>query len=201
MGTEAESFNVVGRLKGTDETLHPLIVMTPHTEWWDCASERGGCLAFWLEVMHTLGEAGSRRDVIFVATSAHEPGLHGIDAFLERSPGLVEDGSAWAHFGANIGAAQGPCVRFSVTDDELERLTKSALEEAGTNPVEAVPRGTSAGAESQVVARRGGRVAAMVGSNALFHLESDRWPKSFDVGAVSGFATAFTGVNLQLAGS
>ena len=113
----------------------------------------------------------------------------------------MEDASAWAHFGANIGAAQGPCVRFSVTDGELERLTKSALEEVGTDPAEAVPRGTSAGAESQVVARHGGRVAAMVGSNALFHLESDRWPKSVDMGVVSGFATAFTGVNLQLAGS
>ena len=200
-GTEAESLNVVGRLKGTGGRLHPLIVMTPHPGWWDCASERGGCLAFWLEVMHTLGGAGSRRGVIFVATGAHEPGLHGFDAFLERSPGLVEDVSAWVHFGANIGAAQGPCVRFSATDDELERLTKSALGEAGTNPAEAVPDSTTAGAESQAVARRGGRVAAMVGGNALFHLESDRWPKSVDVGAVSGFATAFGGVNLQLAGS
>ena len=167
-GTEAESFNVVGRLKGTHERLHPLIVMTPHTGWWDCASERGGCLAFWLEVMHTLGEAGSRRDVIFVATSAHEPGLHGFDAFLERSTGLVEDVSAWVHFGANIGAAQGPWVRSTTTDDELERLTKSALEEAGTNPAEAVPRSTTAGAESQVVARRSGRVPPWSGATLCF---------------------------------
>ena len=103
--SDAESFNVVGRLKGSDEALSPLVVMTPRSGWWHCASERGGGLACWLEVMRTLSKAGSPRDVIFVATSGHELGTYGISAFLEHRPGFVKSACAWIHFGANIGAS------------------------------------------------------------------------------------------------
>ena len=46
--TDAESFNVIGRLSGSDETLPPLVVMTPRSGWWHCAGERGGGPACWL---------------------------------------------------------------------------------------------------------------------------------------------------------
>ena len=196
--SDAESFNVVGRLKGSDEALSPLVVMTPRSGWWHCASERGGGLACWLEVMRTLSEAGSPRDIIFVATSGHELGTYGISAFLEHRPGFVKSACAWIHFGANIGASQGPSARFSATDDDLERQTQGAIERAGANSATPAPRGTTVGDESQEVARQGGRVVAMVGGNALFHLESDRWPEAVDVEAVAAFANAFADVALQL---
>ena len=199
--TNAESFNVVGSLNGSDETLPPLVVMTPRSGWWHCAGERGGGLACWLEVMRALGETGSLRDVIFVATSAHELGFYGVDAFLESRHDLVEGAYAWIHFGANIGAAQKPGAQFSATDDALEQQTQAALKRAGVISVAPAPRATTLGGESQVVARHGGRVAALVGGNALFHLETDRWPEAVDVEAVARFANAFTDVALQLAQS
>ena len=195
---DAESFNVVVSLKGRDESLPPLVVMTPRSGWWHCASERGGGLACWLEVMRALGVAGSPRDIIFIATSAHELGTYGISAFLEHRPGFVKDVHAWIHFGANIGAAQGPEARFSATDDMLEQLVRSALEQVDSVSAKPVPRGITVGDESQAVARQGGHVVAIVGGNTLFHLESDRWPQAVDVEAVAGFGKAFTEVALQL---
>ena len=105
------------------------------------------------------------------------------------------------HFGADIGAAQEPGAQFSATDDDLKRQTQAALKRAGTIPVSAAPRGTTLGGESHVAARHGGRVVALIGNNALFHLEADRWPEAVDVGDVARFANAFTDVALQLAQS
>ena len=199
--TEAESFNVVGRIEGREPGLPPLIVMTPRSGWWQCASERGGGIACWLELMRSIIEEGPRRDVIFVATSAHELGLMGVHDFMRRRPGIETAAFAWLHFGANIGGALDPSARFSATDSELETVAATALEQHSANPVEAVPRGTTVGAESQVIAGLGGRVTAMVGGNPLFHLESDRWPDAVDVDAVAGFASAYSDVAIELSGS
>ena len=199
--TEAESFNVVGRIEGREPDLPPLIVMTPRSGWWQCASERGGGIACWLELMRSIIEEGPRRDVIFVATSAHELGLMGVNDFMRRRPGIETAAFAWLHFGANIGGALDPSARFSATDSELEIMAATALEQHSANPVEAVPRGTTVGAESQVIAGLGGRVTAMVGGNPLFHLESDRWPDAVDVDAVAGFASAYSDVAIELSGS
>ena len=196
---EAESFNVVGCIGGTEPGLAPLIVMTPRSGWWQCASERGGGIACWLELMRAIMGAGARRDVIFVATSAHELGLMGVHDFMRRRPGIETESFAWLHFGANIGGALDPSARFSATDGELESTTAAALKRHNANSAEAMPRGTTVGAESQVIAGLGGRVTAMVGSNPLFHLESDRWPDAVDVDAVAGFAAAYSDVAIQLA--
>ena len=190
----SESFNVTGLVKGSGQDLPPMIVMTPRSGWWHCASERGAGLACWLEVMRKVVQSQPQRDVIFVATSAHELGLLGIDDFLERRPGLVEGAHAWLHFGADVGLAS----RFSATDDGLKAQTQRALEDAGASPAAPAPDGTTVGAESQVVARGGGRVAALVGRSALFHLESDRWPQDVDVESISRFANAFADLALQL---
>ena len=197
--TEAESFNVVGRIEGAEPDLAPLVVMTPRSGWWQCASERGGGIACWLELMRAIIEAGPRRDVIFVATSAHELGLMGVHDFMRRRPGIETEAFAWLHFGANIGGALDPNARFSATDGELESMIAAALERHNANPAEAVPRGVTVGAESQVIAGLGGRVTAMVGGNPLFHLESDRWPDAVDVDAVAGFAAAYSDVAIELA--
>ena len=197
--TESESFNVVGRVEGTEPGLAPLIVMTPRSGWWQCASERGGGIACWLELMRVVSEAEPRRDVIFVATSAHELGLMGVYDFMGRRPGIETEAFAWLHFGANIGGALDPSARFSATDRDLETMTAAALERYNDNPAEAVPEGTTVGAESQVIAGLGGRVTAMVGGNPLFHLELDRWPDAVDVDAVAGFAAAYSNVAIELA--
>ena len=191
---ESESFNVTGLMKGSEQDLPPLLVMTPRSGWWHCASERGAGLACWLEVMRQGVQAKPQRDVVFVATSGHELGLPGIDDFLERRPGLANRGHAWLHFGADVGRE----TRFSATDDGLKAQTKAALEKASVSPARPAPTGTTVGAESQVVARAGGTVAALVGHSPQFHLESDRWPGEIDVESIGRVANAFASLALEL---
>ncbi len=192
----SESFNVVGRISGLDRSLPPLMVMTPRSGWWHCASERGGGLACWLEIMRAVHETSPRRDVIFVATSGHEVGLYGIHAFLERRQDLASNAFAWIHFGANIGAAEGPAGQFAATDEDLREQVRMALD--GADMGHAGP-GDRFPSESGVVVSQGGKMAALVApGNAVFHLESDRWPGTIDVNAVAGYANAFAHLAVQL---
>ena len=193
---ESESFNVTGRIPGADPEAPPLIIMTPRSGWWQCASERGAGLAWWLEVMRALSQSHQYRDIIFVATSGHELGLLGIDDFLKRRPFLVQESCGWLHFGADIGKE----TRFSGTDGELLSQTSAALETAGVTPATPTLQGIMVGAESQVVARAGGRVSAIVGHNPLFHLEADRWPNTIDPEAIGKVSNAFTNLALQMSG-
>ena len=83
--TQAQAFNVVTSVSGTDKSLAPLVVMTPRSGWWCCASERGGGLACWLEIMRAVRDAKPARDVLFVASSGHELGHLG-PRCLHRAP-------------------------------------------------------------------------------------------------------------------
>jgi len=42
---QVQAFNVIAVVSGTDKSAAPLVVMTPRSGWWWCASERGGGLA------------------------------------------------------------------------------------------------------------------------------------------------------------
>src|SRR5262249_26013425 len=100
---QAQASNVSAVVLGTNRGLAPLVVMTPRSGWWSCASERGGGLACWLEVMRSLhASPPSDRGVVFVASSGHELGHLGINAFVDARPGVVSKSVAWVHFGANI---------------------------------------------------------------------------------------------------
>ena len=110
----------------------------------------------------------------------------------------MRDAFTWIHFGANIGAAQGPVASYAATDEVLADRTKSALDKAGVARAE---RGTRFPSESGVVMSRGGSVVALVASgNPVFHLESDRWPETVDVSAVAGYSDAFAQLAVQLSG-
>src|SRR5581483_286690 len=54
---QAQAFNVVAAMAGTDKSAAPVVVMTPRSGWWRCASERGGGLACWLEIMRAARDA------------------------------------------------------------------------------------------------------------------------------------------------
>lgn len=199
--TETEAFNVVARIAGTEAGLAPLVITTPRSGWWHCAGERGGGLACWLEVARALAAARPAREVIFAAFSGHELGFLGVTMFLRGRADLPQRADTWMHFGANIGAAQNAAVRFSAVDDERRALFAGALARAGVNGAVAAPPGTVLGGESVVVAGRGGRTIALVGGNAHFHLESDRFPEAVDTTAVARQASACVEAALALAGS
>jgi hypothetical protein len=186
----ATSANVVAVVKGRDPDLPPVMVTTPRSGWWQCASERGGGLAAWLEVMRSLAGGKPARDTWFVAFSGHELGHFGGSAFVERHPELVSGARAWVHFGANVGGAQEPAVRVSATVAEDLSLAEAALKRNGVNDASAASPGTVQGLESQLVHSLGGRVVSLLGGNAFFHLESDRWPVAVDVASVARQANA-----------
>jgi hypothetical protein len=188
---QAKAFNVTTVVPGTDKSLAPLVVMTPRSGWWSCASERGGGVACWLEIMRTIRAARAARDVLFVASSGHELGHLGLEAFIDRRAGLVPAAKAWIHLGANIGAAYGPGNNLQASDDEMESvmteaMTKVALAIDGRLPRDAAPRG-----EAENIHRGGGRYISIIGNNDLFHNASDRGADAVDVKIIERFAKAF----------
>src|SRR5579863_9959399 len=84
--TPAEAFNVTASIAGADKKSLPLVIMTPRSGWWTCASERGGGIACWLELMRALHNTKPMRRVLFVASSGHEIGQRGIEVYAERRP-------------------------------------------------------------------------------------------------------------------
>jgi hypothetical protein len=196
---QAQAFNVVATVSGTNKSIAPLVVMTPRSGWWWCASERGGGLACWLEIMRATRDAKPVRDVLFVASSGHELGHRGIDIFIERRPGVVSGAKAWIHLGANIGAAQGPGNRLQASDDEMESMMAEVMAKVGLRIDQRVPRGAVPRGEAENVHRGGGRYISIIGNNDLFHNTSDRGPEAVDMKVIDRFASAFAMVTKSLA--
>lgn len=192
--TPAEAFNVLAIIPGTQRDLPPLVIMTPRSGWWTCASERGGGIACWLEVMRAVRDSKAARDMMFVASSGHELGQLGIEIHAERRPGLIQHSRAWIHFGANIGAAQDPGNTIQASDDEMEHMLAERLSAAGLAIDRRVPRGTIPGGEAGVVHRGGGRYISLIGRNALFHNPTDRGPEAIDPIVIARFAGVFTAI-------
>jgi hypothetical protein len=210
------SFNVTAKINGGNAVLLPLIVMTPRSGWYSCASERGGGIACWLELMRMLRTAQPARDVLFVASSGHELGHLGIDAFIDQRPGIVSKSLGWIHLGANIGAAtlssgavqapdddperrhataaSGSGNTIQASDDEFEAMLSRAMTLVNLGIERRIPRGTVPGGEAEVVHRGGGRYVSVIGSNALFHNPEDRGPKTVDLNMIARFTKAFAAV-------
>jgi hypothetical protein len=193
----ADSFNVVATVRGASGSggRPPLVVMTPRSGWYSCASERGGGIVCWLELLRTFHRAPLSRDVVFVASSGHEIGYLGIRTFVANRPAIVSDAVCWMHFGANIGAgvvpdtAAGNTVQAS--DDGAEALLVQTLTASRLPIGRRVPRGTIPGGEAGVVHRGGGRYVSVIGANALFHNPDDRGVQAVNVATVAQFISAF----------
>jgi len=197
--TPVDALNVTATRAGADRSLAPLVVMTPRSGWWTCASERGGGIACWLELMGELKTHPLPRDVMFVASSGHELGQLGINAFVDRRPGIVAKSAGWMHFGANIGAAHEPGNVIQASDDEFEKALSDAMAVAGLGITRRNPRGTVPGGEAEVVHRGGGRYVSVIGRNAFFHNPADRGPQAIDPDTIARFADVFTAVAARLA--
>ncbi|HEY9436782.1 MAG TPA: M28 family peptidase [Blastocatellia bacterium] len=197
--TKAQAFNVTARIAGADPKLAPLVVMTPRSGWGHCASERGGGLACWLEAMRGLAAASPPRGIWFLASSGHELGHIGLEAFMELRHDLVKTARAWIHFGANIGAAQESSHRLQASTDEFEQIAIAAMKTEGTKADEIMPRGAAPFGEAGHIHRGGGQYLSLLGRNALFHHPADRWPEAVDVAAVARLARAFVKVAITMA--
>jgi len=193
-----QGMNVVATVAGRQAGMAPLVVMTPRSGWWQCASERGGGLACWLETIRAVSAAKPARPAIFIASSGHELGHYGLDAFLQQRPGLIKEAAAWIHLGANIGAAGGQ-MRLQSSDDEIEARAVRALDEAKAVVRQRVPRGTVPAGEARNIHVGGGRYVSLLGSGPNFHTQQDRWPAAVDLDAVVRFAQAIASLAVGLA--
>jgi hypothetical protein len=195
--TTTQAFNVTAKIAGSEPSPSPLVIMTPRSGWWQCASERGGGLACWLETMRVLACAKPTRDCYFIACSGHELGFLGIDAYLRRRADLVRGAHQWIHFGANIGSPRQAHL-IHASDDLAERWAISILRSEaitlGATAERAVPRG-----EPGMLHRCGARYVALVCGTDVFHHAADRWPDAIDQALLARYARAFANGVLQLA--
>jgi hypothetical protein len=196
--TPASARNVVAQVSGRHPDLAPLVVMTPRSGWWQCAAERGGGLACWVEAVRAIGGGSADRTILFVASSGHELGHLGLDSFIAGRRDLVTAARAWIHLGANIGAAGGQ-ARVQASDDQLEEMLLAALTRAATGVPQRVPRATIPAGEARNIHAGRGQYVSLLGSSRFFHSPADRWPTSVDVLAVARFAVAIADLTAQLA--
>ena len=187
--------NVGAVVAGRKPGLKPLVVMTPRSGWWQCASERGGGIAGWLEIMRTLRDEGPDRDVIFTANSGHELHHLGLDAFLAQERALVDGAKLWIHLGANF-AARHSAIRLQYSDEAI-RSRFASLADSPRPSVE-TPIGERPFGEARNVHDGGGQYLSILGDNRLFHHPADRWPDAVDldsavvwIRALSAAASAF----------
>lgn len=195
-----EVFNVTATLLGTQPGLAPLIVMTPRSGWWTCASERGGGLAVWLEMIRAMAAGPTPvRTTVFVASTGHELGHYGLREFIRTRSRLLTSAIAWIHLGANFGAAVNgdPLLQASTTD--LQQLAITELDTASAMAPRQRAIGDQPAGEAHAVFEGGGDYISIIGSNGLFHHPHDRWPTAVDVAKLVRYATAFTGIANKLA--
>jgi hypothetical protein len=193
--TPSRANNVVATVPGREAALAPIVVITPRSGWWQCAGERGGGIACWLEIVRAA--ANTQRPMWFVASSGHELGHLGLDAFIESRPGLIKTAAAWIHLGANIGVAGG-AARLQASDDQIATRADAAFAKANAVIAQRVARGTVPAGEARNIHVGGGRYVSLLGSSPFFHSPADRWPAAVDVPAVSRFATALADLATSL---
>jgi hypothetical protein len=194
----AQAANVTTTLPGTDPSLAPLVISTPRSGWWQCASERGGGLACWLEVLQALSVLKPKRECSFVAFSGHEIGWLGIQDYLRRRPDLVKRAHVWLHIGANVGAPQQPNM-INASDDTLEQWAVATMKGEGLQVNRKAIRGSTPFGEAAHVHRGGGRYVALVCDSDVFHNVADRWPEAVDVASLARYARAFAAGVAQIA--
>lgn len=198
------AFNVVAMVEGRDRTLAPVVVITPRSGWWNCAAERGGGIVCWLEALRAAGAAQTRRRVMFLASSGHELGHLGLDAFLHANTSLIKSAHAWIHLGANIGAGDPETAagaRLQASGDDLEHAMATALDAFKAPIADRLPRGRVPAGEARNLHTGGARYVSVLGQgNRWFHHADDRYPRSVGAPLVARYARGVARAVVTLAG-
>jgi Peptidase family M28 len=170
--------NVIALVKGTKPTLRPLIVMTPRSGWYSCASERGGGIACWLEVMRQLRAPAPVRPILFVASTGHELGFLGIKQFIAQHPGIVSHAEAWLQLGSDIGSANNAGYTLQASDDDLDNLLSRQLTARTVSVDRHIPHDVSPLSEVLPIYQSKGRFISIYGDGAYFHSPDDKGSKA-----------------------
>lgn len=194
-----EALNVTASLQGRRPELPPIVVMTPRSGWWGCASERGGGLVVFVELLHALREIPPARTVHFVASTGHELGHLGLDAYLAAREPLVAGAFAWIHLGASFAAATRPHVHLQPSDAQLADLATRAMRARGAALDGQAAIGNPPLGEARNIHDGGGRYLSLIGGNGRFHSPEDRWPEAVDLDRLVATAHAFVDIVGELA--
>jgi hypothetical protein len=197
--TKATARNIEAKIAGSNPSLAPMVVMTPRSGWWANASERGGGIAAFLEIILAVNTSTPRRDVIFTANSGHELGHTGLDLFLEKNPKLIKNAHIWMHLGANFAAKFGSQVRLQYSDDNAAASLAPWLKENIVTPGMVTPMGQRPLGEARNIYDGQGRYVSILGRNGLFHHPADQWPHAVDLELTSKWVKAFTQLAISLA--
>ena len=196
---EATARNVEAKVTGSNPNLAPVVVMTPRSGWWANASERGGGIAGFLEIMRAVNASSPRRDVIFTANTGHELGHTGLDLFLHNNPGLVKKAHIWMHLGANFAAKFGSQVRLQYSDDDSVASLAPWIKKNDLKPGIVTPMGQRPLGEARNIYDGEGRYVSILGGNGLFHHPADQWPHAVDVELTTKWVKALTQLATALA--
>ncbi len=196
---EAKARNVEAKVAGSNPELAPVVVMTPRSGWWANASERGGGIAGFLEILRAVNASAPRRDVIFTANTGHELGHTGLDLFLHNNPGLIKEAHIWLHLGANFAAKFGSQVRLQYSDSDAVASLAPWLTINDLAPGSVSPMGRRPLGEARNVYDGHGRYVSILGRNGLFHHPADQWPHAVDVEVTTKWVKAFTQLASALA--
>jgi hypothetical protein len=147
--------------------------------------------------------AGSRpaRRTMFVASSGHELGHLGLEAFLHANDALLRTAHACIHLGANIGAggATAPGALLQASHDALDDMTSAALTDAGAAIAGRLPRGRVPAGEARNLHVGGARYVSLIGQgNAWFHHQDDRYPAAVTADRVARYARAVAAAATRL---
>jgi hypothetical protein len=187
----ATATNVQATVTGTDESLAPIVVMTPRSGWWWCASERGGGIAAWLEILRAVVKGRPARTVIFTANTGHELGHTGLDHYLETHEGLIRNAHLWVHLGANFAAGVGDGIRLQFSSEQLRIQLLRFAESADVNPASETPVEMRPFGEARNIFDGGGNYISILGSNGLFHHPADRYPDAVNLDMTTRWTTVF----------
>ena len=175
---QVEVFNVVATVEGREPAIDPLVVMTPRSGWWTCASERGGGIAVWLEMLRALHVVRPRRSSIFVASTGHELGHVGLDHFLKRRRALIRSAVAWIHLGANFGTAIGGHRVFKRRMTPFSSSLSTRWTPLVSAPIACIRSGRHRWARPGTFTMAGDGISRCSGATASFIIRTTggRWP-------------------------
>lgn len=102
--TNAKARNITARLNRGKKLI---VVSTPISGWFGCASERGTGVALWLALAEWAAARNSGASFLFIGNSGHELDNLGADKFL-HSPLAPKpaDVTLWIHLGAGIASRE-----------------------------------------------------------------------------------------------
>ncbi|MBL4820316.1 MAG: hypothetical protein JKY98_04900 [Gammaproteobacteria bacterium] len=189
--------NVEAKIEGSNSDLSPMVIMTPRSGWWRCASERGGGIALFLEMMRSISVSNPQRDVYFTANSGHELGHLGLHQFIHNHPGLVENAHMWIHLGANF-AARGAAILLQYSSEANRTLTHKHLGQYGLGAAIETPISERPLGEARNIYDGSGEFISLLANNPLFHHPDDTWPNAIDIPATMAWTRAFTALVAEI---